>query len=603
MRPKEEWRIQAKKANFDELGKMFKIHPVTARLIRNRDHQTMDAYYQYLNAGIADLHDPFLMKDMENGVSRMYQAICKGKRIRVIGDYDIDGVCSGYILTDALRRIGANVDFDVPDRIVDGYGLNERLIHKCYDDGVELIITCDNGIAAEVQIAFAKSLGMEVIVTDHHEVPFSETNGVRTYILPKADAIINPKQEDCPYPFKDLCGASVALKFILAYLQYFKRQTGKVAELSDTDLLKYYVFAAIATVGDVVNLIGENRILVKYGLKHIKEVDNYGLQALIRVNQCEEKVITGYMIGFVLGPCINAGGRLETAKLAFDLFMSENDEIAYERAAELKEINEKRKSMTLAYTEQAMELIEQEVSYQQDKVLVMYLPDCHESLAGIIAGRIREAYNKPTFVLTDAHEGVKGSGRSIEEYHMFDNLVLMNTKYGYLTKFGGHSLAAGVSLPKEQVDNFRKALNEMTTLTDAQLVRKVWIDVALPFQYIDKPLIQELDLLEPFGKGNEKPVFAEKVEQIQRIQVRGKDHNVIVMTLVNQSGARIEAVLFTPETEFRKQLLEHYSMEQVEGLFRGYNNQIKLSVIYYPEVNVYQGVETIKVVIKRFLCR
>ena len=601
MEAKEKWLVQAKKADFEELGKVFKISPVTARLIRNRNHETMEAYYQYLQADISDMHNPFLMKDMETGVAIVYQGIKEGKRIRVIGDYDIDGVCSGYILTDALKRLGANVDFDVPDRIVDGYGLNQRLIEQSYNDGVELIITCDNGIAAKMQIEYAKSLGLKVVVTDHHEVPFVEEQGVRSYILPEADAIINPKQEDCQYPFKDLCGAAVALKFILAYMEYFKKQTGNNTLLSEEDLLKYYVFAAIATVGDVVNLVGENRIIVKYGLKHIKEVKNHGLQALIRVNECEEKVITGYIIGFVLGPCINAGGRLETAKLAFELFMSENYEIAYERAMELKEINEKRKSMTVAYTKKAMEQIEQDASYQTDKVLVIYLPDCHESLAGIIAGRIREAYNKPTFVLTDSAEGVKGSGRSIEEYHMFDNLVLMNTKYEYLTKYGGHSLAAGLSLTKEHVEDLRVALNEMTTLTEEQLIRKVWIDVALPFQYISKQLIEELDLLEPFGKGNEKPVFAEKIERIQRVQVRGKDRNVMTMTLVNQSGARMEAVLFSTEDEFRERLLEHYSTEEVEGLFRGYNNQIKLSVIYYPEVNVYQGVETLKIVIKRYI--
>lgn len=604
----EVWRVQGKKADFEELGKMFGITPITARLIRNRNHCTMEEYNEYLRGKIQDMKSPFLLKDMHKAAGMIYDAVATGKRIRVIGDYDIDGVCSGYILTDLLKTIGADVDFDVPERVKDGYGINERLIKQSFDDGVHMIITCDNGIAAEIPIEYAKSLGMEVIITDHHEVPFTDQGEKRCYILPKADAVVNPKQEDCDYPFKDLCGAGVALKLVIALLDYIKeRNDGKEggrlkSEPGEERLQKYYVFAAIATVGDIVDLTGENRILVQYGLENIKKTDNYGLQALIAVNQLEEKEITSYHIGFILGPCINAGGRLETARLAFRLFMAETPEIAAELASELKAINELRKNMTIEFTEKAVKQIEDSTELQKDRVLVVYLNGCHESLAGIIAGRLREKYNKPVFVITDATDGAKGSGRSIEGYHMFDNLVMTNAAAHCLSKFGGHSMAAGLSLRKEDIELFRRTLNETCNLTEEMMARKVWIDVALPFEHISQRLVDELKLLEPFGKGNEKPVFADRIAAINRLQVRGKNKNVIMMNVTNETGSPMEAVLFESEEEFRQGLLKRYTESQVEGLFHGYNNNISLSVIYYPEINEYNGLKNIRVVIKRYLC-
>lgn len=600
------WRVQGKKADFEELGKIFNITPITARIIRNRNHRTMEEYNEYLRGNIKNMKSPLLLKDMYKAVSIIHDAVVSGKRIRVIGDYDIDGVCSGYILTDLLKAIGADVDFDVPERVKDGYGLNERLIKQSFDDGVQLIITCDNGIAAEIPIEYAKSLGMQVIITDHHEVPFMDEGDKRSYILPKADAVVNPKQEDCEYPFKDLCGAGVALKVVNALLDYIKERNAEEGstppELGEERLKKYFVFAAIATVGDIVELTGENRILVQYGLANIKKTDNYGLQALIAVNNLEKKEISSYHIGFILGPCINAGGRLETARLAFRLFMAENKTIALELAKELKDINERRKSMTIDFTQKAVEMIEASAELQKDRVLVLYLNQCHESLAGIIAGRLREKYNRPVYVITDSMEGAKGSGRSIEGYHMFDNLVMTNAATPCLSKFGGHSMAAGLSLPKENIDNFRRAVNESCSLTEEMMARKIWIDVALPFEHISQRLIDELKLLEPFGKGNEKPVFADKIAAINRLQVRGKNKNVIMMNVTNPNGAQIEAVLFETEEEFREGLLKKYSETEIEGLFHGYNSNIQLSVLYYPEINEYNGLKNIRVVIKKYLC-
>lgn len=608
MEIQEIWRVQGKKADFEELGKIFGISPVTARIIRNRNHRTMEEYNEYLRGNIQDMKSPFLLKDMHKAVNMIYNAIVSGKRIRVIGDYDIDGVCSGYILTDLLKTIGANADFDVPDRIKDGYGLNERLIKQSFDDGIQMIITCDNGIAAELPVEYAKSLGMQVIITDHHEVPFIDEGDKRSFILPGADAVVNPKQEDCEYPFKDLCGAGVVLKLVIALLEYIKEQNngkegGRLkSEPGEERLRNYFVFAAIATVGDIVELTGENRILVQYGLANIKKTNNPGLQALIAVNHLEEKEITSYHIGFILGPCINAGGRLETARLAFQLFMAENRTIAEELAAELKDINELRKNMTIEFTEKAIKQIETSGELQKDRVLVLYLNQCHESLAGIIAGRLREKYNKPVFVITNSADGAKGSGRSIEGYHMFDNLVMTNAAARCLSKFGGHSMAAGLSLPRESIELFRRTLNETCNLTEEMMARKIWIDVALPFEHISERLIDELKLLEPFGKGNEKPVFADKIAAINRLQVRGKNKNVIMMNVTNANGTQMEAVLFENEEEFRQGLLKKYPENQIDGLFHGYNSNIQLSVIYYPELNEYNGLKNIRVVIKRYLC-
>lgn len=601
---KEIWRIQGKKADFNELGKNFNITPITARLIRNRNHNTFEEYEKYLHGDILDMDSPMKLKDMEKSVEIIYSAIIKSKKIRIIGDYDIDGICSGYILTDVLKELGADVDFDVPERITDGYGLNERLIKQSFDDGVFLVITCDNGIAAKLPIDYAKSLGMQVIITDHHEIPFMDEDGVRRYDIPNADAVVNPKRHDCSYPFKELCGAGVVLKLIMALTDCFRKRAGDDF-LSDNSyeewLKKYYVFAAIATIGDVVELTGENRILVQYGLKNINNIHNFGLQALIEVNQLQNQVIESYHIGFVLGPCINAGGRLETARLAYCLFTSDNKAVAMERAMELKNINDVRKTMTSDYTQNAIDIIESSREYQNEKILVLYLEECHESLAGIIAGRLREKYHKPAFVITNALDSAKGSGRSIKEYHMFDNLVVVNSLTPCLSKFGGHSMAAGISLLKEKIPIFKKAINENCQLTKEGMMRKIWIDIALPFEYITEKMIEELRLLEPFGIGNEKPVFADKITSINKIQIRGKNKNVIIMNLSNISGKKIDAVLFQTEEEFRMGLLKKYSKTEIDALFKGYNSNISLSVTYYPEINEFNSYKSIRVVIKRYV--
>lgn len=613
MAAEEVWKVYTKRADFHEIGKLFHVDPVIARVIRNRDHETLEDIEAYLHGDMSKLHPANLFKDMDKAVEIIVRAIAEKKKIRVIGDYDIDGVCAGYILTDGLRSLGADVDFDVPERLTDGYGINERLIKQSYDDGVDLIVTCDNGIAARDQIDFAKSLGMQIIVTDHHEVPFVENEGKKIYLVPKADAVVNHKQMDCPYPFKELCGASVAMKVVSQVYDYMKERSEwlekqgcmvskqKAFQVSyDIWMKKYYVFASVATIGDVVSLTGENRILVKYGLKTIKEVDNYGLQALIDVCQLREKEISSYSIGFVIGPCINAGGRLETARKAFSLFCSQNAEEAHEKASELKEINETRKKMTMEYTHKAIEAVENSEELRKDKVLVVYLPDCHESLAGIIAGRIREEYNKPTFVLTDSENGVKGSGRSIEEYSMFEKLVLANTVSGCLTKFGGHPMAAGLSLEQKNIELFRKTLNDTCGLDDEMIKRKVWIDVPMPFGYISENLVEQLSMLEPFGKDNEKPVFADKIVKITRIDVRGQNRNVISMYVVNERGETMKATIFEEEENFRKKLRSKYTEEEIDALLQNRKSDVRLNIIYYPKINEFRGNRYLEVVINKY---
>lgn len=569
----EKWVVSAKRADFQRLAQEFHIDPVIARLIRNRDVVGEDAVREYLYAGLESLNSPWLLKDMERAVKILREKIAAGKKLRIIGDYDIDGVTSTYILKKGFLRLGADADVRIPDRIADGYGINEHLVEQAYEDGADTIVTCDNGIAALAQIARAKELGMTVIVTDHHEVPYDEDeSGVRTYKLPPADAVINPKRKDCPYPFKGLCGAVVAFKLIQAL---FER-----AQLAPEEVFSFLEFAAIATVGDIMDLKGENRVIVKEGLKQLHRTENLGLQELIRAHNMNPEEIQVYHIGFVLGPCLNASGRLDTAERALALLEAENREDAARLAGDLKALNESRKEMTVRGTEEAFAVIEGS-ALKDDRVLVVYLPDCHESLAGIIAGRVRERYHKPAIVLTQTAEGVKGSGRSIESYSMYEELCRCRE---YMTKFGGHPMAAGMSLPEENVEIFRKKLNEYARLTEEDFVEKIVIDVPMPIAYIRRDLIEQLELLQPFGKGNEKPVFAQKKIRVLGCRIFGKNRNVVKLTAADENGYAVDAVYFGDGDAFANAVKDRES----------------ISILYYPTINRYQGRENIQITIQSF---
>lgn len=568
----EKWMVAAKRADFKGIGERFGIDQVTARIIRNRDVIGEKAIEKYLHGSRKDFYSPWLLKDMEKAVAILQEKIENRNRIRIIGDYDIDGVMSTYILLESLRGLGCDVDMMIPDRITDGYGINEHLIEQAWQEGRDTIITCDNGIAAVTQIRKAKDLGMTVIVTDHHEVPFEDLEGGRKEILPPADAIVNPKQKACSYPFAGLCGAVVAMKVMEALYE-------KMAP--EVDLVdKMLPFAGIATIGDVMDLQDENRILVKEGLQRLHHTTNLGLQELIRVNNLEPENISPYHIGFILGPCLNASGRLDTAKRALQLLLADSREEAAVLAGDLKNLNESRKEMTAQGLEKAIEQVES-TSMMEDTVLVVFLPECHESLAGIIAGRLRERYHKPSFVLTRGEEGVKGSGRSIESYSMYEKLCECKE---YLTKFGGHPMAAGLSLEEENVERFRRKLNEQSGLIEEDLVEKVTIDVPMPIHYIRKDLVQELSLLEPFGKGNEKPLFAQKNLWISQMRVFGKNRNVVKMRLTDENGYPMDGVYFGNGDEFAE-----------EG--RG---KRKISIVYYPDINMYQGRESLQVIIRHY---
>lgn len=561
------WMVHTKRADFKKLAERFHIDPVTARIIRNRGMETEDEIDRYLNGTLDTLYNPCLLKDMEKAVRILEEKIENHDRIRIVGDYDIDGVCSTYLLYTALKRVGAEADYDIPDRIKDGYGINETIIKRARDDEIDTLLTCDNGIAAFDQIQLAKELGMTVIVTDHHEVPVNE--GRET--LPPADAVIDPKQTDCGYPFPEICGAVVAYKLIEVLYEHFKVPKEEWEHLLE--------FAAIATVGDVMRLVSENRILVKYGLLHMAATDNLGLRKLAEKNDLDLKQINAYHIGFVIGPCLNAGGRLQTAKLALSLLLAEGEEEADRLASELKALNDQRKDMTEQGTEAAKLLVDSR--YKEDKVLVVYLPECHESLAGIIAGRLREWYQKPAIVLTRGEDGVKGSGRSIEAYHMFQRLTQVKD---LLIKFGGHPMAAGLSLREEDIDEFRKRLNENSGLTREDFRAKVWIDVPMPVDYVKESFIKELSCLEPFGQGNEKPLFAQKGLRIRSSRVLGKNRNVVKMILEEPGGKAIDALYFGDGPAFEDQRA----------------GRRLIDIVYYPDINEYNGNRTLQAVIKKY---
>lgn len=566
------WFLTMKKADFQKNADKFHISPIIARLIRNRDVVEEWEIEQYLNGTIADLNDGILMKDADKAIAILTEKIQENKRIRVIGDYDIDGVNATYILQEALAGLGAIVDTDIPDRMKDGYGLNQNLIDRAVEDGIDTVITCDNGIAASEEIAYGKEKGLTIIVTDHHEIPYEEMDGEKHYILPPADAVVDPKQRDCTYPFKELCGAAVAYKLMEAFYEAL----GKDEE--DIDYLMEHV--AIATIGDVMDLIGENRILVKQGLEMMRRTSNLGLKALMECNGINPDQLSAYHIGFVLGPCMNASGRLDTAKRTLELFRASSEKEAAMLAGDLKALNDSRKDMTLRSVETAVRMVET-TELNMDKVLVVYLPECHESIAGIVAGRLRERFYKPTFVLTKAEDGVKGSGRSIEAYHMYEEL---NRCSVYLTKFGGHKLAAGLSMQEANIDAFRVMLNAKTSLTNEDLEEKISIDMQLPLEYVTESLIGELDLLAPYGKGNRKPLFVEKNLKVLQPKIIGRNSNVLKMTVQNERGMKLDAIYFGEVQECLNYILSKQTM----------------AFTFYPSINEYMGRKSVQITIVNY---
>ena len=568
----EKWVVTAKKADFQGIGRKYGIDPVIARIIRNRDITGDEAIEEYLNGTLADIPSWKLLKDIDKAVEIISGKIDAGTKMRIIGDYDIDGVTATYILLKGFKRLGANVDTYIPDRVADGYGIHDHLIKKAMEDGIDTIVTCDNGISASSQITYAKELGMTVVVTDHHEVPFTDNEEGRTYILPPADAIINPKQADCTYPNKNICGAVVAMKLVFALYEKYR-----LPEEEKEDFLEP---AAIATVGDIMDLQGENRILVKEGLARLPFTKNKGLKALIRAIGLEDQKITSYDIGFRLGPCINASGRLDTAMRSLALLQSEDEEEAAKLAGDLKALNDSRKALTEKGTEEAYKLIESS-DLKNDRVMVVFLPECHESLAGIIAGRIREKYHKPTFVLTRGEKSLKGSGRSTENYSMYEELVKCDS---LLVQYGAHPMAAGLSIEEENVEKFRQTLNDNCTLTEEDMIPKIVIDVPMPISYINEELVEQLSILEPFGKGNTKPLFAQKNLRVLKVGIYGKTQNTVKLQLRDPSGAVMDGLYWGEAKEFADFARSHET----------------ISVTYYPRINSYMGRESLQIVIQNY---
>lgn len=589
------WFVAAKKADFQAISEQFHISPVLARIIRNRDVMGEEAISKYLYGTLDQLYDPYLLKGMEEAVFLLLEKVREKKKIRIIGDYDADGICSTHILRKGLSFLGADIDTVIPHRMLDGYGLNEHLVLEAWQDRTDTILTCDNGIAAFSQIVLAKEKGMTVVVTDHHEIPYQEKeDGSKEYILPPADVVIDPKQPEDAYPYKEICGAVVAYKLIQALFlkEGLKEESTEVLE----ELLE---FAAFASICDVMPLLDENRILVKEGLKRMKNSRNLGLKALMEVNGLESgekaKGLTAFHIGFVLGPCLNASGRLDTAARALELLGTDSWPHALKQAAQLKELNDSRKAMTERFCQKAMEQIDNS-SLKEDRVLVLYLPDCHESIAGIIAGRIREKYYRPVFVLTKAEEGLKGSGRSIETYHMYEE---MSRCRDFFTKYGGHKMAAGLSMEEASLEPFREKINSLCALKPEDMEERIHIDVPMPVSYVNHDFVEQLELLEPFGTGNPKPVFAQKDLLILGARVLGKNGNVLRFLVEDETGRRLEMMYFGDRSAFEAFVFEKYGSHAMEELYHG-QTKIRMSVTYYPGLNTFQGKTKLQLVMQQY---
>ena len=581
----EKWLLRNRKVDLKAMSEKYKISQLLCKLMVNRDIIDENIINSYINPVYKYLHSPKTMKDVVIAVDIIKRKIQENKKIRIIGDYDVDGIISVFILYTALKKCGANVDYEIPDRIKDGYGINENIVKVAYDEGVDTIITCDNGISAIDQIQYAKDLGLTVIVTDHHDVPFIEEDGVRTFLSSQADAIINPKQIECEYKFKSICGAGVAFKLMEALYE----EIGMDKE----ECYKLIEFIAIATVCDVVDLIDENRIFVKNGLEMLNNSKNIGINALKKACGLEDKEITAYHLGFVIGPCLNASGRLDSAKKGLELLLMEDDEEAKNLAQEIVDLNDARKNMTKEGVDRAINIIDS-TDINNDNILVVYIPDIHESLAGIVAGRVKEKYNKPTIILTKSEEGVKGSARSIEEYNMFEGLLACKE---LLDKFGGHPMAAGLSLQEDKVDELRIALNNKCELTDEDLTRKIMIDSSLPLEYLNLHLIEELNVLEPFGKGNAKPVFGVRDAKITRAMLLGKDKNVLKLKLLTNNNITIDAMIFNDLENFESKIIEKYGNEELDNLYNKSNNNIPMDFTFYPSINEWNGNKSIQIVV------
>lgn len=583
--PEEKWFVTTKKADFNHIAAEFGISPVLARIIRNRDIVTEEEVRYFLHGTLEDLHDPYLLKGMREGSAFLYAAIREKKQIRIIGDYDVDGICSTYVLYHALQLLGASVSYRIPHRIKDGYGLNEEIIRECSGQQVEVIVTCDNGIAAAKEIALAKELGMEVLVTDHHEVPYREITGVdgmteREEILPPS-LVIDPKQKDCHYPYKGICGAVVAYKLVQVLLEQAEKEQFITVTDRKNCLAELLEFAAMATICDVMDLLDENRIIVKYGLKQMEQSKNLGLRTLIEVCGLKGQKLGNYHVGFILGPCLNATGRLDSAARAMELFLCTELREAVVIATDLKALNESRKELTEQGVKEAVRQMEAG-EHGTDKVMVIYLPDCHESIAGIIAGRLREKYAHPFFVLTKAEEGLKGSGRSIEAYHMYEGLHGVED---LLTKYGGHKLAAGLSLEEKNLQELRRRLNADCHLTEEDFVHKILIDVPMPLSYVNMQFVESLSLLEPFGNGNKKPVFACKDVPISHVQLRGKNKNVAGFLLTDETGRKLSGIYFGEAERF---------YEEMQG-------RQSLHIVYYPDINEFRGNRSLQIVVTNYM--
>ncbi len=586
---KERWVLEAKRADFFGIADRLQLDPVLVRLMVNRGINTEEKIHQYLYGTLRDLESPRKMKDMEKAASLILEAIERKKKIVIASDFDVDGIFAGMILETGLQRLGGETWIMTPHRVREGYGLNVRMVEEAVRENAGLLITCDNGIAAFAALEKAKELGLCCIVTDHHEVVYREIKaGEREYILPSAAAIVNPKQKDCPYPFDGLCGAGVAYKLIA--LLYEERGIPS-PELS---LLLEYV--AIATVADVMDLVGENRILVREGLQRLRKTKSPGLLALMKVNRVEPSSISAYHIGFILGPCFNATGRLETVEKALLLLRAKTEEDALDIALSLKELNDSRKEMTRLGYEKAVQQVE-EKGLDQDKVLLILLEDCHESLAGIIAGRIKEKYHRPTFVFVRVEEGIKGSGRSISSYSMFESLIPCSDLF---QRFGGHTMAAGISMPEENWDEFCRRIKEQCPLMPEDFIPTVRIDVAMPIGYIREDLILQIEKMEPFGKGNTKPLFAEKRFWIRRACVIGKEKNVMKLLLENQQGSQMEAIYFGGAEEFVKDACASFGEEMWKRACQGKENNLCASFAYYPTMNEFRGKRNLQVVIQHY---
>lgn len=587
--------MAAKKADFNKIAEQFHVDQVIARIMRNRDLVTQEEIRLFLSGTLEDLHVPDQLKDADKASFILKEKIGQQKKIRIIGDYDVDGICASYILWKGLTVCGADVDVVIPHRVKDGYGINENLIKQALDDQVDTILTCDNGIAAKEALAYGRKNGLTCIVTDHHEIPYEETDGEKHYLLPDADAVIDPKQEDCTYPFKQICGAVVAYKLI----QILLRECCKEDDIRYKTLQELLEMAGIATVCDIMPLRDENRIIVKKALEYLKDSKNPGLRALIAVNELDLTQINAFSIGFIIGPCINATGRLDTARQALELLQAETFEEAVPIAAVLKEYNTNRKEMTQQGVEEAMALLETG-TYDSDRILVLYLPQVHESLAGIIAGRVKEKVNKPVFILTKGEEGVKGSARSIEGYSLYEEM----TKCSHLfSKYGGHKMAAGLSLPEENIEPFRRLINEKCTLTEEDFEEKILIDVPMPMGYVNENLIGQLELLEPFGNENEKPVFAQKNIAFLKGTRMGAKKNMARFIVRDEQGQIFNMVMFRELERWEEYTDQKFGQGTARSVFSEEGNRegkVMMDIIYYPSVNVFRGKRSIQFLLQDF---